>query len=69
VERSLIGPDAKVYTATAGGVRRLKELATRPYQPPARWQEADFVAWLVLLGPIEPTAVTDTIDRELMLRR
>jgi len=63
------GPAAKVYAITADGAEHLRRLATTPYEPPARWQEADFTARIALLGPIRPEAIVDVIDRELALRR
>lgn len=63
------GPDARIFTLTPDGADRLRALADEPYDPPARWQEADFTAWVSLLGPIAPAAIIDAIDREIAFRR
>lgn len=63
------GPDAKYYYVTGAGAAHLHSLTERPYRPPARWQEPDFIAQLLLLGPLTPARVIDMIDRELTFRR
>lgn len=63
------GPDAKIYRPTEAGVAHLRALATTPYEPPARREEPGFGARLALLGPIEPSTILPTIDRELAFRR
>lgn len=63
------GPDAKLYSATPAGVQRLLELADSPYEPPARWQEPDFLRRYVLLGMIRPACLLPLIDTELAFRR
>lgn len=63
------GPDAKVHSITDAGANRLRQLADSPYEPPARWQEADFLARITLLGPVSPDSIVSTITRELEFRR
>ena len=62
------GPDAKIYRVTPSGADRLRELAEAPYEPPARWQEADFIARVSLLGPVSPRSIIAIVDRELEFR-
>ncbi|MGW9345993.1 PadR family transcriptional regulator, partial [Streptomyces albidoflavus] len=50
------GPAAKVYFLTDEGIARLHDVAAAAYEPPARWQEPDFLARYTLLGPLEPRA-------------
>jgi PadR family transcriptional regulator AphA len=62
------GPDAKVFRITDEGARALRALAETPYEPPARWQEADFIAHVSLLGPVHPPAILDAIETEIEFR-
>jgi DNA-binding PadR family transcriptional regulator len=63
------GPEAKIYRITPAGADRLLELASAPYEPPARWQEADFNARLLLLAIFKPESVLSMIDTEMLFRR
>lgn len=63
------GPDAKIYRLTAAGADHLRALADAPYAPPARWQEADFIARVLLLGPISPPSILSMIETELAFRK
>lgn len=63
------GPDSKVHSVTDAGAEHLRRLAESPYEPPARWQEADFLARISLLGPVSPPSIVSTITRELAFRR
>jgi DNA-binding PadR family transcriptional regulator len=62
------GPDAKVYRVTDDGMAHLRALAATPFEPPARWSEPDFSARISLLGPIEPSSIVPTYDREIAFR-
>ncbi|WP_349428506.1 PadR family transcriptional regulator [Microbacterium sp. LWS13-1.2] len=62
------GPAAKVYFLTDAGIARLREAAAAPYEPPARWQEPDFLARFTLLGPIHPSALRDQVATEIAFR-
>lgn len=62
------GPDAKIFRVTDAGAVALQGLADAPYEPPARWQEADFIARVSLLGPVNPVTIVDTIDAEIAYR-
>lgn len=63
------GPDSKIYHLTEAGRDQLLTVAEAPYEPPARWQEADFQARLSLLGPLVPHTVVPLIEAELEFRR
>lgn len=62
-------PDAKVYRLTESGVERLRELTQRPYTPPARWQEPDFLLHYGLLVPFNPPSILPLLETELEFRR
>jgi DNA-binding PadR family transcriptional regulator len=62
-------PKAKVYTGTAAGARHLLEVARSPYEPPARWQEPDFLMRFNLLGCFDPPSLIPLIETELAYRR
>ncbi|WP_205856392.1 PadR family transcriptional regulator, partial [Phytoactinopolyspora endophytica] len=55
-------PKAKVYTATPDGVAHLHDLAHGRYQPPARWQEPDFMSRYTLLGTLWPETLAPLIE-------
>ncbi len=63
------GPEAKVYQATAQGARRIATVLNEPYRPPARWQEADFVARLLFMILLNPPGVLPMMRIELEYRR
>jgi PadR family transcriptional regulator AphA len=62
-------PDAKVYSLTAAGVDRLRELTQRSYTPPARWQEPDFMLHYGLLVPFNPPSIVPLLETEIEFRR
>ncbi|WP_181034328.1 PadR family transcriptional regulator [Arthrobacter sp. GMC3] len=62
-------PDAKVYSATPAGVKHLWDFTETDYDPPARWQEADFGAHYRCLMWINPEAVPRMLRIELKFRR
>ncbi|WP_210480151.1 PadR family transcriptional regulator [Naasia sp. SYSU D00948] len=63
------GPEAKVYQATADGARRIAAVLDQPYEPPARWQEADFGARLLFMILLNPKGVLPMMRIELEYRR
>jgi DNA-binding PadR family transcriptional regulator len=62
-------PDAKVYLATAKGAQRIIDLAHEPYEPPARWQEPDFLVRFSTLGMLAPDTLVALLETELAFRR
>ncbi len=64
-----VGPEAKVYYATAAGAQRVSQVLEEPYMPPARWKEADFYARLTFMILINPAGVLPMMRIELEYRR
>lgn len=62
------GPAAKVYFLTGEGIARLHEVAATAYEPPARWQEPDFIARYTLLGPLAPRTLRLLVATEIRFR-
>ena len=63
------GPQAKVYFATQAGTDRMVAVLNEPYQPPARWQEADFGARMLFMILLNPPGIIPMIRIELEYRR
>lgn len=68
-EKRESGPDAKVYVATQAGTERILALAHEPFVPAPRWQEPDFIARFMMIGPFAPESLAPMIETELEFRR
>lgn len=63
------GPDAKVYRITAAGKDELLRWARTPYEPPSRFQDADFHVRFDIVGMLDDLALRELIVTELEARR
>ncbi|MCX5322841.1 PadR family transcriptional regulator [Streptomyces sp. NBC_00120] len=62
-------PDAKVYRLTPRGRDVLMEWVRSPYDPPSRFQDADFLARFSFAAPLDKDAAIRLIRTELTYRR
>lgn len=62
-------PDAKVYRLTEVGHAALLDWAQLPYEPPSRFQDADFTARFLFLVGIDLEATVEMVRTELTFRR
>ncbi|MFI6503748.1 PadR family transcriptional regulator [Nonomuraea typhae] len=62
-------PDAKVYRLTPEGRRVLLEWVRSPYEPPSRFQDADFTARFGFAVALDRQAALDMLRTELAYRR
>jgi PadR family transcriptional regulator AphA len=58
------GPPAKVYFATDAGSDHLQGILREPWEPPARWQEADFNARMLFMILLHPDGVLPMLQVE-----
>ncbi|MBO1419807.1 PadR family transcriptional regulator [Streptomyces sp. FH025] len=62
-------PDAKVYRLTPVGREALLDWVRSPYDPPSRFQDADFLARFALAAPLDRQAAIRLLRTELAFRR
>jgi PadR family transcriptional regulator, regulatory protein AphA len=62
-------PDAKVYRLTARGREALLDWVRSPYEPPSRFQDADFQSRFGFTAALDRQAALRMIDAELDYRR
>ena len=62
-------PDAKVYRMTEDGRAELLRWAASPYEPPSRFQDADFLVRFTFGGLVDPVGLRSLIVTELEARR
>ena len=62
-------PDAKVFSLTNDGRQELLRWARSPYQPPSRFQDADFRVRFVFGGIVDPVGLRKLIVTELEARK
>ncbi|MFJ6623360.1 PadR family transcriptional regulator [Kitasatospora sp. NPDC091335] len=62
-------PDAKVYRLTPVGREALLEWVHSPYEPPSRFQDADFYARFVFAAGLDRAAAIRLLRTELDYRR
>ncbi|MFE4512717.1 PadR family transcriptional regulator [Kitasatospora sp. NPDC056783] len=62
-------PDAKVYRLTPVGREALLDWVRSPYDPPSRFQDADFLARFAFAAPLDRQAAIRLLRTELDFRR
>ncbi len=62
-------PDAKVYRLTPVGLEALMEWVRSPYEPPSRFQDADFMSRFAFAAVLDREAAIRLIRTELDHRR
>lgn len=62
-------PDAKVYSMTEQGRIEVLAWARSPYQPPARFQDPDFLVRFFFGGVVDPVGLRELLETELAARR
>jgi PadR family transcriptional regulator AphA len=62
-------PDAKVYRMLEPGRQELLRWAASPFEPPSRFQDADFLVRFVFGGIVDPAGLRQLLVTELAARR
>lgn len=62
-------PDSKIYRLTAAGQAALRDWVESPYDPPSRFQDAEFMARFSFGGPLNRPVLLRLVRTELAARR